>query len=239
MQLLLKNDAKPSLHQPVRYQTVSSLGSSYRSNFPSDEGPSTDYVKIGPIRNPMKFFLAAISDTLHFFLSALTWSLLSRLRPSGHHCTVEPSLSGHPRGTRKWPLNEGCLTTEVCHMLADSLAETSPYLHAIEAALLVHNQLSHDISDCIILHQFFFKKLRSQTIKYQALAGAHQMEPPSPIQALGVNHFPSRFIIRTLPRGDFARRRWEEPITTTKWQCCCTPSNSRKFGVDRPNTIIS
>ena len=50
-------------------------------------------------------------------------------------------------------------------------------------------------------------------------SGAHQMEPPSPIQALqalGVNPFPSRFIIRTVPRGDFARRRWEEPITTTK-----------------------
>ena len=31
--------------------------------------------------------------------------------------------------------------------------------------------------------------------------GAHQMEPPSPIQALGVNPFPSRFIIRTVPRG--------------------------------------
>ena len=44
--------------------------------------------------------------------------------------------------------------------------------------------------------------------------GAHQMEPPSPIQALGVNPFPSRFIIRTVPRGDFARRRWEGPITT-------------------------
>ena len=29
------------------------------------------------------------------------------------------------------------------------------------------------------------------------------MEPPSPIQALGVNPFPSRFIIRTVPRGDF------------------------------------
>ena len=36
-------------------------------------------------------------------------------------------------------------------------------------------------------------------------AGAHQMEPPSPIQALGINPFPSRFIIRTVPRGDFAR----------------------------------
>ena len=70
----------------------------------------------------------------------------------------------------------------------------------------------------------------------------HQMERPSPIQALGVNPFPSRFIIRTVPRGDYARRRWEEPITTTKWQTIiiyCTSSNRRKFGVDRPNTIIS
>ena len=30
------------------------------------------------------------------------------------------------------------------------------------------------------------------------------MEPPSPIEALRVNSFPSRFIIRTIPRGDFA-----------------------------------
>ena len=41
------------------------------------------------------------------------------------------------------------------------------------------------------------------------------MEPPSPTQALGVNPFPSRFIVRTVPRGDLARRRWKEPITTT------------------------
>ena len=34
------------------------------------------------------------------------------------------------------------------------------------------------------------------------------MEPPSPIQALGVNPFPSRFIIRTVPRGEFMRRQW-------------------------------
>ena len=42
------------------------------------------------------------------------------------------------------------------------------------------------------------------------------MEPPSPMQALGVNPFPCRYIFsRTVPREDFARRRWEEPITTT------------------------
>ena len=46
-------------------------------------------------------------------------------------------------------------------------------------------------------------------------------------------------LIRTVPRGDFARRRWEEPITSTKWQYYCTSSNSGKYGVDRPNTIVS
>ena len=45
--------------------------------------------------------------------------------------------------------------------------------------------------------------------KQLSQAGAHQMEPPSPIQALGVNPFPSRFIIRTVLRGDFARRPWK------------------------------
>ena len=34
------------------------------------------------------------------------------------------------------------------------------------------------------------------------------MEPPSPLQALGVNPFPSRFIIRTIPRGDI------QPLTS-------------------------
>ena len=34
--------------------------------------------------------------------------------------------------------------------------------------------------------------------------GAHQMEPPSPTQALGVNPFPSTFINRTVPWGGFA-----------------------------------
>ena len=68
--------------------------------------------------------------------------------------------------------------------------------------------------------------------EWQTKAGAHQMEPPSPIQALGVNPFPSRFIIRTVPRGDFARRRWEEPIATTKWHCYCTSWNSRKSGAE-------
>ena len=33
------------------------------------------------------------------------------------------------------------------------------------------------------------------------------MEPPSPIQALGVSPFPTRFIIRTVPRGDDGMRQ--------------------------------
>ena len=45
------------------------------------------------------------------------------------------------------------------------------------------------------------------TLNNKTKSRAHQMEPPSPIQALGVNLFPSRFIIRTVPRGDFAHRR--------------------------------
>ena len=48
-------------------------------------------------------------------------------------------------------------------------------------------------------------------------SGAHDPEPISLIEALGVNSFPSRLIIRTrtVPRGGFARRQWEEPIATT------------------------
>ena len=36
---------------------------------------ATEYVTVGPIRNRIKFFLAAFSDTLHFFLSTLIGSL--------------------------------------------------------------------------------------------------------------------------------------------------------------------
>ena len=38
------------------------------------------------------------------------------------------------------------------------------------------------------------------------------MEPPSPLQALGVNPFPSRFIIRKVPRGDFAISTMAEEV---------------------------
>ena len=38
--------------------------------------------------------------------------------------------------------------------------------------------------------------------KFTTLELSLVLEPPSPTQALGVNPFPSRFIIRTVPRGD-------------------------------------
>ena len=51
-----------------------------------------------------------------------------------------------------------------------------------------------------------FQDTRESMVKFLVKAGAHQklMEPPSPIQTLGVNPFLSRFIIRTVPRGDLA-----------------------------------
>ena len=39
------------------------------------------------------------------------------------------------------------------------------------------------------------------------------MEPPFPIQALGVNPFPSRFINRTAASGDFPRWSRKEIMT--------------------------
>jgi len=47
---------------------------------------------------------------------------------------------------------------------------------------------------------------------------AYQMEPPSPIQALGLNPFPSTFINRTFPWGGFARWLREEPMKIENWQ---------------------
>ena len=74
--------------------------------------------------------------------------------------------------------------------------------------------LSRALARLVSLAQIYRRACSDLTYKLDP--GAYQTEPPSPIQALGVNPFPSRFIIRTVPRGDFARRRWEEPFTTTK-----------------------
>ena len=59
-------------------------------------------------------------------------------------------------------------------------------------------------------------------------SGAHDPEPISPIQALGIDPFPSRFIIRTVPKGGFARPQWEEPIAMTLRECYSPSSNRRK-----------
>ena len=44
------------------------------------------------------------------------------------------------------------------------------------------------------------------------------MEPASPIQALGVNPFLSRFINRTIPWGGFTRWKRKKPMKIEKWQ---------------------
>ena len=53
------------------------------------------------------------------------------------------------------------------------------------------------------MHEINLKQLypRVKAALRKVFTGAYLMEPPSPIQALGVNPFPSRFIIRTVPRG--------------------------------------
>ena len=53
---------------------------------------------------------------------------------------------------------------------------------------------------------------------YYSHPGTHQMEPASPLQALGVNPFPSRFINRTISWGGFARWWRKEPMKIEKWQ---------------------
>ena len=47
-----------------------------------------------------------------------------------------------------------------------------------------------------------FQKTAAKETK--VLTGTHQMDPASPIQALGVNPFPSRVINRTIPWEGFA-----------------------------------
>ena len=66
----------------------------------------------------------------------------------------------------------------------------------------------------------------SESNEQSRTPGAHQMEPPSPTQALGANSFPSRFIIRTVPRGDFARRGH----STCKRRLICGNSHGRRSG---------
>ena len=58
-------------------------------------------------------------------------------------------------------------------------------------------QSIHAVDYLAISEQKFFKeRLKTET---------HEIEPASPIQALWVNPFPSRFINKTIPWGGFAR----------------------------------
>ena len=56
---------------------------------------------------------------------------------------------------------------------------------------------------------------RHFVICYWPYQGIHNWEPISPIQALGVNSFPSRFIIRTVPRVGH-REKWSD-IYAYQW----------------------
>ena len=106
MQLLLKNDAKPSLHQPVRYQIVY-VCPSWRSNFLSFEGLSTDYVTVGPIRNRMKFFPRCYFRYLTFFLVCINIKFIKSVASGWTSLYCWTSIKRPPAGTGKWPLNRG------------------------------------------------------------------------------------------------------------------------------------
>ena len=58
------------------------------------------------------------------------------------------------------------------------------------------------LSSCVGLETFEFASIKQFFYRCEGAnieVGAHQMEPLSPLQALGVNPFPSRFINRTVP----------------------------------------
>ena len=77
---------------------------------------------------------------------------------------------------------------------AKSLSRTS---------LLIHIEITANYYNNSFVLRLALKGSRlSETWKW---LGAHQMEPAFPIQALGVNPFPSRFINRTIPWGGSAR----------------------------------
>ena len=90
-----------------------------------------------------------------------------------------------------------CAYPIICFLCSCSLLfSTAAHFHLAGRSLLA-TSISHFLITALNFQVFLPTKFVSP--------GAHQMEPPSPKQALGVNPFPSRFIIRTVLRGDFAR----------------------------------
>ena len=97
-----------------------------------------------------------------------------------------------------------------------TVTKTEPYKHHLAADKNDRMRKYYDLSDIrpskTIEQVVEFDRLNYHKVtesdgsvtKYYDLSGACQMEPPSPIQALGVNPFPSRFIIRTVP-GETSR----------------------------------
>ena len=73
-----------------------------------------------------------------------------------------------------------------------------------------------------VFYGLFSRKKGERTIRMCT------MEPPSPLQVLGVNPFPSRFINRTFPWRGFARRLRKEPMKIEKLQWYSLTSNSRQ-----------
>ena len=87
MQLLRKNDARPSLHQPVRYQIVCTFCQPCLSDeirlYLLYSLLNIWNVTVGPIHRRMSFY-----PTLYLFFSTGTLFLFPRLRPSGDHFIV-------------------------------------------------------------------------------------------------------------------------------------------------------
>ena len=72
VQLLQKNDARPSLDQPVRYQIVSLFQFPFRQTFFQKIFFMYLLTMLNVIYYRMSFFLSCMLGTLHCFLSSLT-----------------------------------------------------------------------------------------------------------------------------------------------------------------------
>ena len=77
-------------------------------------------------------------------------------------------------------------------------------LQRVEAA--IYNKATNDFSS---YHEKSYSLFIDNRGSCSSLTGPYDPKPTSPIQALGVNPFPSRFIIRTVPRGGVSRRQWK------------------------------